>query len=65
MPKNKKEKGAIEAYLTKIAKEATPVTHCCECTPGQFFQRHVVHIQYLDCDCDPKKYVLKKNEGDP
>jgi len=58
----KAEHDAIEAYITRLSDEAEPKTHCCECTPGEHFQRHFVHIQYQGCQCDPKKYILNKNE---
>lgn len=52
----------IEAYLNNKADSLEPNTHCCECTPGEHCERHLVHIQYPGCNCDPKKYVLKVNE---
>jgi len=54
---------AIEVvqYLTDMAENLDPKTHCCECTPGDHFERHGVHIQYPDCKCDPEKFVLKRN----
>jgi len=57
----------IGNYLTDMAENLEPKTHCCECTPGERFQKHTVHIQYPDCKCDPNKfvfninYVLKRN----
>lgn len=54
----------IEMFLQQISDDATPKTHCCECTPGEHFQPHYVHIQYKGCKCDPKVYVLRKNEGE-
>lgn len=50
-----------EAYLEKLVEDLEPKTHCCECTPGKHYQPHSIHIQYPNCDCDPKKYVLKRN----
>ena len=52
----------VEAYLQSLADELEPKTHCCECTPGNHFCMHMVHIQYPDCDCDPAKYILKRND---
>ena len=48
--------------LTVIADSLEPKTHCCECTPGEHFERHLVHIQYPDCNCNPEKYILKRND---
>jgi len=51
----------VENYLNNLTDALEPRTHCCECTPGKHFQTHMVHIQYPDCTCDPKDYVLKRN----
>lgn len=51
-----------EKYLEKLARDLEPQTHCCECTPGDHYQKHLVHIQYPKCNCDPKKYMLKVND---
>ena len=53
----------IDEMLANLSDELEPTTHCCECTLGKYFQRHAVHIQYKHCGCDPKYYVLNKNEG--
>ena len=52
----------INKFLEKKAEELEPKTHCCECTPGDHYERHAIHIQYPGCNCDPKKYVLKVND---
>jgi len=51
-----------EEYLEDLAESLEPNTHCCECTPGEHFERHMVHIQYPDCSCKPEDYILKRNE---
>lgn len=51
----------VSKYIADLAKDLEPESHCCECTPGEHFERHMVHIQYPDCTCDPKKFVLVKN----
>lgn len=51
----------IDKFLEKVANDLEPKTHCCECTPGDHYERHIIHIQYPRCNCDPKKYVLKVN----
>jgi hypothetical protein len=56
-------KDEIEDYLQKMADDLEPKTHCCECTKGPHYDvPHFVHIQYPNCKCDPKNYVLRKNE---
>lgn len=55
------EYNETEEFLEEVAIGLKPLTHCCECTPGDSFERHFVHIQYPNCTCDPKKYVLKTN----
>ena len=52
----------VNEYLEKVASRLEPKTHCCECTPGDHYERHTVHIQYPGCKCDPKKYVLRRND---
>lgn len=52
----------VEKYLKDLADNLEPKTHCCECTPGRLYCVHFVHIQYPECNCDPEKYILKKNE---
>ncbi len=59
---NEKLREEAEKYLEDVADSLEPDTHCCECTPGKHFERHGVHIQYPDCGCNPKNYVLKRNE---
>ena len=62
MNKEEIERLKTNYYLELKARDLEPKTHCCECTPGTYrFQTHMVHIQYPNCSCDPKKYVLKKN----
>lgn len=51
----------VSKYIEDLAKDLEPKTHCCECTPGENFERHMVHIQYPNCTCDKAKYVLKGN----
>ncbi len=53
--------GEINRCLDRMSNELEPKTHCCECTPGKHKQRHMVHIQYFNCNCDPNKYILNKN----
>ncbi|KKN76311.1 hypothetical protein LCGC14_0371630 [marine sediment metagenome] len=55
------DKNLIEKKLEAMADSLEPKTHCCECTPGEHFERHMVHIQYPDCTCDKANYVLKRN----
>lgn len=52
----------IEEYLINMADSLEPTTHCCECTPGSHFEKHMVHIQYQDCTCKKEDFVLNKNE---
>lgn len=61
MRENDNIESEINKYLDKLANGLEPKTHCCECTPGDHYERHVVHIQYPGCNCDPKKYVLRRN----
>ena len=56
-----KETNKVEDFLGDLADGLEPKTHCCECTPGANFQRHGVHIQYTDCLCKEKDFVLKRN----
>lgn len=51
----------VEEYLKDLSDNLEPKTHCCECTPGKHYERHMVHIQYPDCDCKPENYILKRN----
>lgn len=52
----------VEDYLNNLADFLEPETHCCECTPGPHQDLpHAVHIQYSDCKCKKKDYVLKRN----
>ena len=55
-------KDKINDFLEDVSDSLEPETHCCECTPGKYQERHNVHIQYPNCNCDPNKYVLKRNE---
>lgn len=57
-----KKYGKLEEELARIADNLEPKTHCCECTPGEHFERHLVHIQYPNCNCNPEKYILKRND---
>ncbi len=52
----------VDFYLKSVADSLEPRSHCCECTPGDHFERHMVHIQYPDCNCDPRKYKLNYNK---
>lgn len=52
----------LDKLFDEWDKKLEPHTHCCECTKGKHYQRHVVHIQYPDCTCLPKHFVLKRNE---
>ena len=58
MTENKYE---IDKELEELEELLEPKTHCCECTPGEHLQRHNIHIQYPNCNCDPKKYILMRN----
>jgi len=58
------DKDYTNKLLGDLALDLEPKTHCCECTPGEHFQRHMIHIQYPKCKCEPRKYVLKRNYGD-
>ena len=49
-----KEDGVISSFLEDLADNLEPKTHCCECAPGEHFERHMVHIQYANCTCDPE-----------
>lgn len=51
----------IEQHLVELANNLEPKTHCCECTPGDYFQKHAVHIQYPDCTCHKGNYILTRN----
>lgn len=55
------QKDDIEGYLKHLSDSVEPKTHCCECTPGDHFERHVVHIQYPDCSCKEENFVLRWN----
>jgi len=59
--RNNSKPSDVEEYLGNLAGKLEPKTHCCECTPGEHFERHGIHIQYPDCKCDPEKFVLKGN----
>ena len=54
-------KESVESFLAATADDLEPKTHCCECTPGSYFEKHLVHIQYPKCDCLSKDYILKTN----
>ena len=61
----RKKSEDVEGYLEALAESLEPDTHCCECTPGPYYDvPHMVCIQYSNCTCDPKKYVLKRNSDD-
>ena len=51
----------INKLLENISNDLEPKTHCCECTPGKHFERHMVHIQYPDCKCKKEDFALKRN----
>lgn len=51
----------IEDFLETTAEELEPQTHCCECTPGEYYELHLVHIQYFNCNCKKKDYIFKRN----
>ena len=55
------KKDFTEEYLHVLSDSLEPLTHCCECTHGEHFEPHTVHIQYPNCNCNPKNYVLRKN----
>jgi len=61
MRKDENIESEIDKCLDKLVNGLEPKTHCCECTPGDHYERHVIHIQYPECDCVPEKYVLKVN----
>ncbi len=48
-------------FLNDFADSLEPKTHCCECTPGKYYQVHRIHIQYPNCNCNPKFYRLERN----
>ena len=48
----------LEIELTATADDLEPHSHCCECTRGE---KHFVHIQYPNCTCLSKDYILQKN----
>lgn len=52
----------VEDFLDDLGEDLEPTTHCCECTPGDHYERHMVHIQYPDCTCESRNYILKKKE---
>lgn len=54
-------KESVESFLAATVDDLEPKTHCCECTPGSHFEKHLVHIQYPKCDCLSKDYILKTN----
>lgn len=51
----------VEDYLNDLSTDLEPKTHCCECTPGEHFERHMVHIQYPNCNCKKEGFILKRN----
>ena len=53
----------IDDFVEKTASDLDVKTHCCECTPGEHNERHLVHIQYPDCKCNPEFYI--KPPADP
>jgi len=55
--------GEVEKFLFNMSMSLEPKTHCCECTPGEHFERHLVHIQYPNCNCMPQKYIKKVNKS--
>jgi len=55
-----KEEKTVEEYLEETVENLEPTTHCCECTPGKHFERHMVHIQYPKCNCKKEGFVLKR-----
>lgn len=60
--KKMKNENKVENYLEEMARNLEPKTHCCECTPGKYYDvPHFVHIQYFECKCNPAKYILKRN----
>lgn len=52
----------LDALISKRVEELEPKTHCCQCTPGNHQEKHLVHVQFPICTCDPNKYVLARNE---